>query len=368
MPADRFAGRQDKLIKKLRSAGCEALLISNEKNVSYLTGFSGDSSTFILGKNHRIFISDTRYETQLEEECPDLEKVIRTNRQPMEEMIAEVTRKAKIKTLGFESDTLTVAQYEQLREKAESVEWVALSGQVEELRQVKDATEIAETREAVRFAERGFEVLRASLTPDATELEVAHELEHTMRRFGARGVAFPPIVAVGAQAALPHARPGRRRISEAGFVLVDWGAETFSGYKSDLTRVLVTGKIPPKLEKIYRVVLKAQQEAIEKIRPGVQCSDIDAAARNIIEAAGYGKNFGHGLGHSIGLNIHEWPRFAPNSEAELKPGMILTVEPGIYLPHWGGVRIEDDVLITKDGREVLSSVPKQFEEIVLTPF
>jgi Xaa-Pro aminopeptidase len=188
-----------------------------------------------------------------------------------------------------------------------------------------------------------------------------------MRRFGARGAAFPPIVAVGAQAALPHAHPGRRRISEAGFVLIDWGAATFGGYKSDLTRVLVTGKIPPKLEKIYRVVLKAQQEAIQKIRPGAKCSDIDTAARNVIEAAGFGKNFGHGLGHGIGLNIHEGPRFAPISEDELKPGMILTVEPGIYLPHFGGVRIEDDVLITKSGHEVLSSVPKRFEEIVLTP-
>jgi Xaa-Pro aminopeptidase len=368
MPADRFARRREKLLKNLRSADCDALLVSNEKNVSYLTGFTGDSSTLILGKRHALLLSDTRYETQLEEECPGWETVIRTNRQPMEDIIAEVAKKAKIKSLGFESDTLTVSQHEKLREKADGVEWVALAGQVEELRQIKDAEEIAETREAVRLAERGFEVLKASLTPESTELEVAHDLEHTMRRFGARGVAFPPIVAVGDRAALPHAHPGRRRISEAGFVLVDWGAETFSGYKSDLTRILATGKIPPKLEKIYRVVLKAQQEAIQKIRPGAKCSDIDAAARNVIEAAGFGKNFGHGLGHSIGLSIHEWPRFAPTSEEELKPGMILTVEPGIYLPRFGGVRIEDDVLITKDGCEVLSKVPKQFEEIFLTPW
>lgn len=365
--ADRFAKRQEKLIRSLRKTDCEALLVSNEKNVSYLTGFSGDSSTLILGKNHRVLISDTRYETQLEEECPDLETVIRTNRQEMEEMIGQVAKKAKIKSLGFESSTLTVAQFEKLKEKAESVDWVATEGLVEELRQIKDAWEIAETREAVRFAERGFEVLRATLTADATELEVAHNLEHAMRGFGAKGVSFPPIIAVGAQAALPHAHPGHRKIGESPFVLVDWGAETFAGYKSDLTRVLGTGKIPPKLEKIYRVVLNAQQEAIQKIRPGAKCSDIDAAARNIIEAAGFGKNFGHGLGHSIGLNIHEWPRFAPTSDDELKPGMILTVEPGIYLPHWGGVRIEDDVLVTRDGHEVLSSVPKEFEDIVLPP-
>jgi len=367
MPADRFAKRQEKLIRKLKKTGCEALLVSNEKNVSYLTGFTGDSSTLILGKNHAILISDTRYETQIEEECPNLETVIRSNRQPMEEMIADVAKKSKIASLGFESDTVTVAQFEELREKAAGVAWIAVKGSVEELRQIKDAGEIAETREAVRLAERGFYALRAMLTNDATELEVAHDLEHAMRKFGGRGVAFPPIVAGGAKAALPHAQPGRQRISDSNFLLVDWGAETFAGYKSDLTRILVTGKILPKLEKIYRVVLNAQQEAIQQIRPGAHCADIDAAARKVIEAAGYGKNFGHGLGHGIGLNIHEWPRFAPTSESKLKSGMILTVEPGIYLPHWGGVRIEDDVLVTKDGYEVLSTVPKEFEEIVLPP-
>ena len=368
MPADRFLKRQEKLHKKLRSTECEAILISNEKNVGYLTGFSGDSSVLVFGKTHRLLISDTRYETQLQDECPDWETVIRTNREPMEDKIAEVLKKAKIKRLGFESDTLSVAMHEKLREKAEGVEWLPLSGQVEELRQIKDAWEIAEIREAIRFAERGFEVLRASLTPNATEREVAHDLEQAMRKFGARGQAFPPIVAVGPKAALPHAHPGNQRISEAPFVLVDWGAETTAGYKSDLTRILVTGKIPPKLEKIYRVVLNAQQEAIQRIRPGAKCADIDAAARNVIERAGFGKNFGHGLGHSFGLNIHESPRFAPTSTDELKPGMILTVEPGIYLPQFGGVRIEDDVLVTKDGFEILSSVPKQFEQIHLAPF
>ncbi len=367
MPADRFAKRQEKLLRNIRKTGCQALVVSNVKNVSYLTGFSGDSSWLIIGKDQTVLVTDTRYETQLEAECPDLERVVRSNIQPMEDIIGQVAEKAKLTKLGFESETLTVAQFEELREKAASVEWVSIAGLVEELRQIKDAYEIAETREAVRLAHRGFDSLRATLTAESTELEVAHDLEHAMRKFGAEGVAFPPIVAVGAKAALPHAHPGFNRISEAGFVLVDWGAQTFSGYKSDLTRVLVTGKIPPKLEKIYRVVLKAQQEAIQQIRPGANCKDVDHAARSVIEKAGFGKNFGHGLGHGIGLNIHEWPRFSPNSEDVLKPGMILTVEPGIYLPHYGGVRIEDDVLITKNGHEVLSSVPKEFEEIVLPP-
>lgn len=186
-----------------------------------------------------------------------------------------------------------------------------------------------------------------------------------MRQFGAARASFDPIVAVGERAALPHARPGSNRVSSSDFLLIDWGAATHEGYKSDLTRVFVTGKILPKLEKIYRVVLKAQRRGISKIRPGVCCCDVDAAAREVIEQSGYGKNFGHGIGHGIGLDIHEEPRMSPVSKTVLKPGMVVTVEPGVYLPGWGGVRIEDDVLVTRDGHKVLTSVPKEFEDAVL---
>jgi Xaa-Pro aminopeptidase len=242
---------------------------------------------------------------------------------------------------------------------------VPIAGLVEELREIKDAHELASLRKAVRQAQRGFAVMRASLKGDMTELEFAHDLEHAMRGFGARAAGFDPIVAVGPRAALPHANPTSARISEADLLLIDWGAMSQDGYRSDLTRVLVTGRISSKLRKIYEVVLKAQLRGIAAIRPGVTGKQVDAAARSVIEKAGYGKQFGHGLGHGIGLDIHEGTRLSPVSKDVLKPGMVITVEPGIYIPGWGGVRIEDDILVTRDGHEVLTSVPKQFEDAIL---
>lgn len=362
MAADRFAARRQKLLRSLGKHQAGALLVTNFTNVSYLTGFSGDDSYLLVSRDATVLISDSRYTTQIGEECPTLDVAIRKTNEKILDAVERVVKAAKLTALGFESNSTTVDQLKSWEERLPAVEFVPISGAVEELRQIKDASEIQAIREAIHQAERGFAVLRASLTGDQREREVAHNLEHTMRQFGARGVSFDPIVAVGDRAALPHARAGDRRIGEADFVLVDWGATNSQGYKSDLTRVLVTGKILPKLEKVYKVVLTAQRQAIERIGPGVKCCDVDAVARTIISKANYGKYFGHGLGHGIGLDIHEGPRLGPTSETELKPGMVVTVEPGIYLPGWGGVRIEDDVLVTRDGHEVLTSVPKEFED------
>ena len=364
MSRDRFAARRDRLIRRLRKTGAEALLVTNETNVTYLTGFSGDSSYLLIGPGQTLLLSDSRYTTQIEEECPGLDVSIRSNRQPMTEAVAKAAKRAKLRQLGFESSSTTFAQWETLKQDVGTATLVPAAGLVEQLREQKDREEIAAIRKAVAEAERGFAVLRQTLLGEMTELQAAHDLEHTMRRFGAERASFPPIIAVGDRAALPHARPTGKRISESPFVLVDWGAEERTGYKSDLTRVLATGKISSKLEKVYRVVLNAQLRGIEAIRPGVPCRDVDAAARKVIEQAGHGRHFGHGLGHGVGLDIHEGPRFSPASEDVLKPGMVVTVEPGIYLPGWGGVRIEDDILVTRDGCEVLTSVPKEFEQIV----
>jgi Xaa-Pro aminopeptidase len=196
-----------------------------------------------------------------------------------------------------------------------------------------------------------------------TESDVATELEYRARQFGAKGLSFPAIVAVGARSALPHARPTTLPLSSADFVLIDWGAS--SGlYVSDLTRVLVTAKISPKLRKVYGVVLTAQLAAIDAIRPGVTCEAVDHVARKIISKSGLGE-FGHGLGHGIGLEIHEAPRLTVGQKTKLRPGMIVTVEPGIYLPGWGGVRIEDDILVTRTGCEVLTGVTKNLDDCVL---
>jgi len=362
MTPERYAARIKKLVAKLRKADTQALLVTSPTNVRYLSGFSGGDSYLLVGRQNVILISDSRYSVQIQEECPGLDVHIRTPAQKMSDAVTKVVERAKLRNLGFESSATTFDQWKTLGEKVKPLELVPQSGLVEELRLVKDRFEVAAIREAIRQAERGFDFVRASLLGTMTEREASHALEHAMRRFGAHSASFEPLFAVGARSALPHAPPGEGKVSEAGFVLVDWGASSHSGYKSDLTRILVTGKISPKLARIYRVVLNAQRRGIDAIRPGRRAVDVDAAARRSIERAGFGKNFGHGLGHGIGLDIHEGPRLAPASKDVLRPGMVLTIEPGVYLPGWGGVRIEDDVLVTEDGCEVLTSVGKELED------
>lgn len=365
---DRHSLRRQKLLHHLKSvgAGADALLVSNFTNVTYLTGFTGDDSFLYVGRDGTTLISDGRYTTQISQECPTLDVYIRSQKETIVAAAAKVAKKHRPAKLAFESSTVTVAQLEKLREELKNTDLFGIDGAVEELRLIKDADEVEEIRRAVRQAEKGFEVLRAELQGTRTEREVAYDLEHSMRRFGAKGASFPPIVAVGARAALPHARPTDELISAADFVLVDWGADGRSGYKSDLTRVLATGKISTKLEKVYGVVLKAQLAGIKAVRAGARCCDVDAAARKVIEDAGFGKHFNHGLGHGIGLDIHEGPRLSAASERELKAGMVVTIEPGIYLEGWGGVRIEDDVLVTRSGCEILTHCPKDFEQAVIT--
>lgn len=362
---DRFAARRKRLLSRLKKTDAEALLVTNFTNVRYLTGFTGGDSYLLLGPDVTLLLSDGRFTTQIEEECPDLDAHIRKPGQPMKQAVGRVVKKSKLRHVGFESHSLTCEQWQSFQNQAERAEWQPLSGLVEELRQKKDAGEITAIREAVRQAERGFGVLRASLVDSLSEREAAHELEHAMRRFGAERAAFEPIVASGPRSALPHARPGKAGVTEKGCVLIDWGAVEPGGYRSDLTRLLAAGNIPPKVEKIHGVVFNAQRRALDAIRPGANARDVDAAARAEIDKAGYGKYFGHGLGHGIGLDIHEGPRLSPTSEAVLRAGMIVTVEPGIYLPGRGGVRIEDDVLVTRDGCEVLTSVPRELAQSLI---
>jgi Xaa-Pro aminopeptidase len=356
--------RQKKIRTAMRRLGCDALLITNFKNVTYLSDFTGDDSYLVVTPHEAIMVSDARYDTQLAEQCPDLELYIR---RPGENMLAALTKvltKAKIHGLGFESHVVTVELCEQIKSALPKIRLVPSSGLVEALRQIKDRGEVGLIREAITQAEKAFDATRALLRDERTEKEVADELVHTMRLLGARDSSFPPIVAVGPRAALPHAEPTDQKIGDSSFVLIDWGADG-GLYKSDLTRVLVTGKMSPKLERIYRVVLNAQERAIEKIRPGVTGHEVDSVARQTIAKAGFGRHFGHSLGHGIGLDIHEGPGLRQGNHEPLKAGMVVTVEPGIYLPGWGGVRIEDDVLVTRDGCEVLTTVPRTLEESIV---
>lgn len=354
--------RRDKLRRLLKKTSADALIVTNFTNVTYLTGFTGDSSYLVLTPSGEVMLSDSRYDQQLAEECPGLDVESRTSATPMMKLIEKTVTRSKISKLAFESQSMTVAQHGAIAKALEKIELMPTEGLVEKLRMIKDRDELAEIREAINFAERSFAVIRNALRPEQTEREIAFNLEHQIRQFGGDACSFKPIVACGPRAALPHATPTHHRIEESGFVLVDWGAMSIGGYRSDLTRVLVTGKISPKLERIYGVVLKAQERAIAAIRPGVLASKVDTTARKVIENAGFGKNFGHGLGHGVGLDIHEEPRLSKTNSEPLRPGMVITIEPGIYVTGFGGVRIEDDVLVTRDGHEVLTSVPKQWDE------
>lgn len=359
-----YASRRDKIRSRLRKKKLDAILVTSFTNVSYLSGFTGDDSYLLVTDKHDMVLSDERYTTQLQEECPDLELSIRGPGKKMLSSVQQEIARGKVKRLGFEADSMTVALHAALNDAVKRCDLIACVGWVEKLRIVKDRDEIARTRVACEQARRAFEVVRASLTPDMTELEVAADLEYQARRFGGKCLSFPAIVAAGPRSALPHAGPTLQKLGVSDFTLIDWGVNE-GQYVSDLTRILVTGKISPKLQKVYGVVLRAQLAAIKAIRPGVACEAIDSVARKIIAKAGFGKQFGHGLGHGTGLDIHEAPRLAQGQSTLLKAGMIVTVEPGIYLPGWGGVRIEDDVLVTRSGREVLTSVPKQLEECLV---
>ncbi len=358
-----YSERRDRLLKLLSEKSLPGLLVTNETNVSYLTGFTGDSTYLLLTPSEARLISDSRYEEQLQAECPELPVMIRSTGTKMSDAVAELLKSSQVLKLGLEASSLSWEQAKAFQERSSQVDFVATGSLVETLREIKDEDEVQAIRVAIACAQKAFAVLRASLRPELSEKQVADDLEYRIRTFGGTCGAFPSIIGVGPRAALPHGTPSEKRIGESEFVLVDWGARV-NGYVSDLTRVLVTGKIPPKLESLYGVVLNAQLAGIEAIRPGAIMKEVDAAARGVIEKAGYGPQFGHSLGHGIGRQVHESPRLAVDYDRPLLAGMVVTVEPGIYLPGWGGIRIEDDVLVTPDGHEVLSSVPKQFEACI----
>jgi len=355
---DYFAHRRESLTRLLESEAVDAFLITNPINVTYLTGFSGDSSYLILSKTRAILVSDARYTEQIGEECPGLEVHIRPHDQSIQKVATDLLDKLGFHRVGFESGQLSVADLETLVGLVPRIAWKPGRDRVESLRLVKDASEVAQIREAITIAEKAFAMFRAMLRPSDSEKDLSDDMEWYVRRAGGRSTSFRTIVAVGERAALPHAPPTSRSVGNAELLLVDWGA-VGRFYNCDLTRVFADRRISPKLEQVYGVVLRAQQKALGAIRPGVKARDVDAEARAVIGEAGFGQFFGHGLGHGIGLQIHEAPAIRQNSDAVLQAGMVFTIEPGAYLPGWGGVRIEDDVLVTPDGFEILTHVPKE---------
>lgn len=369
--------RRSILAQTLKTHGVDAFLVTTPVNVTYLTGFTGEDSYYATTPKHEVLVSDTRFEEQIKEECADLDAVIRPHNRTTIEAAAEMLTKSGAKSVGVEANRITLGDLERFKTLAPKLTFVPLEGLIEAQRVVKDPGEVERIREAVRVAERGFRMFVATLREADTEKDMVDALESYVRRAGARATSFPPIAAVGERSALPHAPPTQRPLGECSKVLVDWGADLL--YKSDLTRTLRSpfGTAPSRRNKmervgydfdeIYAIVLEAQNAALAAIKPGVKARDVDAAARKVITNAKLKKHdnlklgdyFTHGLGHGIGLEVHEAPKVRANSDDTLESGMVITIEPGIYIPHWGGVRIEDDVLVTYDGYKLLSTLPRE---------
>jgi Xaa-Pro aminopeptidase len=354
--------RRSRLLQSIEQAKLDAFLITNPLNVHYLTGFTGDSSFVIVSPARSILVSDARFGIQIAQDCPDLESAIRGHNKTTWQEAADALGKLGFRSVGVESQHLTVANFDHLKDILPSIDLVAKKNFVEALRIIKDDPEIAAIRAAIGYGERAFALLKANLSPQQTEKELADALDGYIRRAGGHGTSFETIVAVGDRSALPHAMPTDRRLEESPFFLLDWGAMG-TRYTCDLTRIIrlpyssaeERQRVETRLEKIYTVVLKAQERAIAAVRPGVAAKDVDSAARSFIEEAGFGNEFNHGLGHGIGLQIHEAPDIRSTSVDVLQAGMVFTIEPGIYVPGFGGVRLEDDILVTPDGCEVLSA-------------
>ena len=332
------------------------LLVTALPNIRYLTGFSGSSAALLVSPEDCVIISDGRYTEQLTIQCPGLDAVIRPMGGTMTKSIAETMKGRFDGDFLFEQNT---ASYKQWLELAEAFDGklVGSTNIVEDLRAIKDEAEIELIRKSVAINQTVFQEVCQWIDSGTTERDVAAEIEYRGRKHGADGCSFEPIVAVGANSALAHYRPGNVKLNQSPFTLIDWGLN-YQGYASDLTRNLITGTVPDQYEKIYNITLQAQEAAIAAIKPGMEIRDLDTIARDVITDAGYGPQFSHSLGHGIGLEIHEGPGVSPRSTGVLKEGMVITIEPGIYVAGLGGVRIEDDVWVTASGCEVISNLPK----------
>jgi len=349
--------RLERFRQLLPEAGVDAVIISQPENRRYLSGFTGSAGYLLIGPDWAVLATDFRYTEQARQEAPDFE-VWRIDGS-LVPALRDLTRRRSLRRLGFEAHAVTYQTYREWSRylRGRGVRLVPLRGLVEQLRAVKDEEEIGRIRKAAEITDRALAAVLETLKYGVTERELAWEVERVMRELGADGVSFAPIVATGPNAARPHHRPGDRRVQPGDIVLLDIGAG-FDGYQSDLTRTFVFGRPEEKFLEVWRVVAEANEAARRAARPGMPAAEVDAVAREVIRAAGYGENFGHGLGHGVGLVIHEAPRLGPRSEDKLAAGMVFTIEPGIYLPGWGGVRIEDLVVLRDHGVEVISQAPK----------
>ena len=339
-----------------------AYLVTRHVDQLYLTGFSGEDGAVVVTPETVFIITDGRFAEQATRETPWARRIVR--KKGINDELARLRKRLRWRRIGFQADHVTVAQASLLRKAVRPAGLVRAGPIVNDLRLAKDDEEIAAIRRAVRVAEEAFVATRRAIRIGMTERQIAARLEYEMIKRGAAGSAFPTIVAEGRNSSLPHARPGDRRVHEGSILLIDWGA-VVGHYRSDLTRVLFVRRIPPRFRRMYSAVCEAQRRAILAVRAGVGPRAVDRAARSYLQSAGFGKAFVHATGHGLGLDVHEVPSLSRRTRAPLRAGMVVTVEPGVYVPGLGGVRIEDDVLVTQDGAEVLTTLSKDLDDMVI---
>lgn len=353
--------RTKKLLSLLEEKKLEAMLIVNPSNRRYLSYFTGSAGLLYISPKRQVLLTDFRYIEQANKQCPDYE-IQNHQAKGLLPLLKELMDQDRVKNVGIESNSVTYAQYEEYKTVFGEITITGTQSMVENLRQIKDEEEIENLKRAETIGDIAFthivHFIRENYPKGVSENEIALELEVNMRKNGAQGTSFNSIVAAGTKSSLPHAVPGDVILKAGDFVVMDFGC-IYNGYCSDMTRTIVIGEPSPKHLEIYNTVLLANEEALKAIKPGKTGKEIDAVARDIITQKGYGDHFGHGLGHSVGLDIHESPRLSVIDETKLEPGMVVTVEPGIYIPDFGGVRIEDLVVVTETGIENLTYSPKE---------
>ncbi len=334
----------------------DLLWIKDLPSIKYLTGFTGSTANLLVDrKGSKKLLVDSRYTTQAGDECRKTE--VREIKKPMEDLCAAVSETGA-KRLGFEAQSATYADYRKLRDELSDVEPVAIDENLARLRVCKSAEELDKLRKANRVSYQAFQTFLEEIQIGMTEREAAWILDRRFRELGAEDVSFRTLVCSGPRSAVVHGQPTDKKFEKGDFVIIDRGV-ILNHYCSDETNTIVLGKASDKQKEVYRIVKTAHDKALELVRPGAKCSDIDAAAREYIDKKGFGSYFGHGTGHGVGLEVHEQPVISPRGEGVVEEGMVFSVEPGIYIPDWGGVRIEDVVVVTKDGFEMLTLADKK---------
>ncbi|MFB1050390.1 M24 family metallopeptidase [Paraliobacillus sp. JSM ZJ581] len=348
-------GKIEKLRVMLNENNLDALLITNPFNRKYISGFTGTAGVVLITGGKALLITDFRYTEQANEQAQSFDII--EHKQPIVKEVASQLKALGIKRIGFEKTDITYAMYEQYAKKAE-VEWIPTEGLVEKIRLIKTEGEISVLKEAARIADHAFEHILTVVKAGVTEIEISNELEFFMRKQGATSSSFDIIVASGYRSALPHGVASDKKIENGELVTMDFGA-LYNGYCSDITRTVAVGEISDQLKEIYDTVLQAQLKGVNGIKAGMTGKEADALTRDYITEKGYGAYFGHSTGHGLGMEVHEQPALSFKSDQSLKEGMVVTVEPGIYVPNIGGCRIEDDIIVKKDGNERLNDSPKE---------